>query len=204
MKLKLFFAALAMTMNCSGFVVTLQSAFDKAVTDSMGVVIPNGGGFIATGFFGTLADGNLSTSSSTMLSADFMQFGPSGTFGFGGFGGVYQIEADGGLIAPGSTFDTRSVYTVLGNGSTFSGSTDFVIYKHPTLFQTDSADANPKTVVATLGEASGTYLFGGPTGGTVNVGGSAFPAVQMAQAVPEPSTLLLSALGVLALLRRKR
>lgn len=204
MKLKLILCSFVVAANTQAFVVTLQSDFDKAVTDSMGVLIPDGGGVIVTGFFTTLLDADIANSSSSVLGSDFVQFGSSGEFGFNGFGGVYSVAVDGGRIAPSSTFDLKTIYTVLGNGDTIAGSSDFVIFKHPFTFEADSLDANDKTALATLGEISGVYLLGGPVAGTVNIGGADLPIVQMAQAVPEPSALMLSALGAMALLRRKR
>ena len=208
MKAKILFIFGLLTLSSHALVITLESGFDKGVTDSIGAIIPSGSGYIGTGFFSSILDADLDNSTASVLGGDFIQFGSSAVFGFNGIGGVYQAESDGGRIAPLSQFDGKSIYTLLGNSGTVAGSTEFIIFKHggvnPGSFQVDDTDANAKTFVATLG-ADGVYLLGGPAVGvTVNVGGTNLPAIQMARAVPEPSMFLLSFLGILGILRRKR
>jgi hypothetical protein len=205
MKTKALIAVLTAGMftSANAFIVLIQSGFDKAVTTTTNVAIPSGTGFVATGFFTTVADVDLINTAPASLATAFQQFGNSGTFGFGGFGGVYQVESAPGRISPGSPFVNKSIYTLLGNGSSVSTSSEFVIFKHNGLFLVDDQDSQDKTYDATLG-VDGAFLMGSATGDIINVGGFDFPQVKMVAAVPEPSAALLGALGALGLLRRRR
>jgi len=203
-KLLALLATVALAGVSNAFIVTIESGFDKAVTTSNDLPVASGSGFVATGFFTSLSDAQLATSTSATLQGAFQLFGTSGTFGFGGFGGVYEVESAGGRIGAASAFANQSIYTILGNGTTIGNSTEFVIYKHAGTFQIDDADANDKTFNATLGGAGGAYLMGSVTGGTVEIAGQPFPQVEMAVAVPEPSAALLGLLGAVGLIRRRR
>lgn len=187
----------------NAFIITVESGFDKVVTTNSLLPIGDGTGFVATGFFSTLGDDSLALSTPADLNAAFRQFGNSGTFGFGGFPGVYQVEAAPGRLAPGSQFVNQAIYTILGNNGSIENSSQFVIFKHDGKFLADNEDPNDKTFEATLG-GPGAYIMGGATTEIINVGGFDFPVVTMAPAVPEPSAALLGALGALGLLRRRR
>lgn len=191
--------------KAGAFVVTTQSGFDKAVTTSDGNPIPNGGGFVAVGYFAEISDTDITSAiTSADLATSFRLYGTSGVVGFGGFGGVYDIEVDGGRLAASSEFVNQSIYTIVGNGSNISNSTEFIIYKSGELFQADISDPTPKSVSVVLG-VDGSYLLGGPTGGIVQIGGFDFPEIRATVvAIPEPSGILLGVIGTLGLLRRRR
>ena len=199
----LFVVSMFALASSNAAIVTVASGFDKAVTDSTGVPIADGGGFVAVGFFSTISDDMLASSSSTQLASDFQQFGASSPVGLSGLGGFYEFNASGGRVGAASSFLGQNAYTIVGNGADIASSTQFVIYKHEDVFTDDSAAAIDVQFRSELGETGGTYLFGGPNG-TITIGEFEFAAVNMAVAVPEASSVLFGALGALGLLRRRR
>lgn len=100
----------------------------------------------------------------------------------------------------------KSLYTFIGDGLSLGSSGAFALFKHTQTLVADPAPpGTPNEVNLNLG--NGTLLLGSTkTIQTTDVAlGLTTPTnVSAIQLVPEPSTLLLSAFGVLGLLRRKR
>jgi hypothetical protein len=199
--------ALAATITSSqAFIVKVESTFSQAVTDNAGNLISDGSGVVMTGsFLSGLPD--FGSSTGQQVADAFTQFGGSGAVGFAGFGGLYEMNATGGRIAPGNPLVGANIFTLVGNGADLASSTQLIAFMHPTLFTVDSnlpVDTNP---AATLGEVGGSYAWGGQAFPPVNVGpgGPDLPGVGMGALVPEPSSSLLFGLAGLALIiRRKR
>jgi hypothetical protein len=161
-------------------------------------LVAEGSGFVAVGFFTTLADVDLATSTTSVLGVNFVQFGASTTFG----AGFYDGSADGGRIGAASQFLNKNIYTVLANESTIASSTQLAIFKSNLTFTQDDALAIPTAVTAAI-DVDGQFLMGA-SGPDLDYGSGSFGSVALQTAVPEPSALLLSSLGVMVLARRKR
>lgn len=194
------FNARAVVVSISSF----EGTGDYGITNSAGTtLVPTGTGFIAVGYFASIADGNIGTSTISSLNSDFQMFGSANTFNFDG---VYSLSNDGGRVGPSGNagFVNKFIYTVVGNGASLLASTNFLIYKHATQFTTDEGNPLPTDVNAHLGDAGDANFLVGTIDGTIDVGGGNFFTRVKLEAVPEPSSLILASLGVLALLRRKR
>jgi hypothetical protein len=193
-------------ISSQAVIVAVSSLFGTGpytVTDSADALIPQSGGYVGVGYFLSVADVDLPSTDPSVLGTDFALFGSSTTFGAAGFDGLYDFSSDGGRVGAASPFFGQSLYTLLGNGATIANSTDFVIFKHTVTFPDDSAAALPADLNAYLG-TDGSFILGSITGDTFDYGGgNVVPIVKM-EAIPEPSALLLSAFGILGLLRRKR
>jgi len=129
--------------------------------------------------------------------------GPNGSLS-GPFAGFVEGPIDPlGTITGGNALIGENLYTFVGDAATLADSTSFALVDN----LREIEDDNPFEFTYTLNPAAGTPLIG--TTGTLsgNLSGEGEgenPTIFLSDAVPEPSTLLLSALGVLALLRRKR
>lgn len=205
---KIIYLALFFTALKAQAVVVSVSSFDGSgqfgITNSGGTtLVSSGSGFLAVGYFESIADGNLATSTVANLNTDFRIFGSSKTFNFTG---AYSVSVDdGGRVGPtiNTNFVNKFIYTIVGNNSSILLSTEFMIYKHSTQFTADEGFPIDTDIDAYLGDGS---LLVGLQSGTVDMTGGSGPVwdrIQL-QPIPEPSTLMLSALGGFALLRRRR
>lgn len=134
------------------------------------------------------------------LLAAFTSFGSTNTIG-GDYAGLFESVKDVQILE-GSTFATKSIYTLVGNGATLATSTQLAIIKDDNTFELD----NPlHTARADLSAASSEVLLGSATGPNVTTALGPVASIQLAPvAVPEPvsATLLLGGLA-LAFRRRK-
>jgi len=198
----------ASALTSQAVVTAVSTDFDIAFTDIGNVPIPSGTGFIASGYFSGLADSLIASSSGSALTTAFKQFtNSSGVFGASGFPGFASFSSTAERVGAASPFKDQALYFVFANGSTLATSSQFAVFKASSLiFPDDSAAASDADLSVKLGGASptaGTFIVGN-TGGVAVIANQNIPTIQMAQIVPEPSALLLSAFGVLGLLRRKR
>lgn len=132
-------------------------------------------------------------------------FSQAGTFTFGTANFSDTVVTD--PLTAGDGFVGSTVYAVVGNGTTLANSTGLAVWKATSndagnTFTADNPVGGPDLV--TILDTKGDLIVGSllPTY-DAGFGIGQRPAFQLA-AIPEPSTLLLSALGILALLRRKR
>lgn len=128
-------------------------------------------------------------------------------FGIGSVPGAFAIAAD--LGAP-TAHIGATLYTFFGNAATLGESTEFGLYRHSEKLAADPAQPTPPTDYNLL-LSGGDLLIGtsttfDSTDANLGTNGFTMSAIQLAAAapVPEPSAILLSAFGFLALLRRKR
>ena len=177
-----------------------------AVGTFTGFQSPGNPGILGLGIF-TISDAQITgaTNLSSLVSA-FSQFGASGTFGAAGptgNKGLFSLATSGTVTA--TSFDTKSIYVFVGNGTTFANSTELLILKTIGTSFTAAQDGSPTPLDITITTANMTLLFGRnladvkttTADATTNAGwGTA--------AIPEPSSLILVMLGSLALLRRRR
>ncbi len=164
---------------------------------------------------GVIAIGTFATepvSISNVLSSFNQAGGASQTIGFFGASapGYFQGSINTGTLGVGDGFVGNNLYVVIGNGTTLAESNQLLVWKAITnpdgnVFTADSPTGGPANVQVL--SSTGTLLFGtvqsnfDPDGaGTEYTAQNAFRLA----AIPEPSTSLLAAFGVIALLRRRR
>jgi hypothetical protein len=186
------------------------------------VLIANNSGIVATGYFtGTdaLFDavkaapvGAARQTAWAAAAAAFVQFGASGPVGGPSAlnnAGLYKLTA-GAANPPGSQFEGKNIYTVVGNAATLAGSIDVMVFKSTNTF---AVDPTPEGTGNFLGDApAGTLLLG-----TLGTAGAFYPAGLMAgitttpvnalaiAPIPEPAAALLGALALgFGFIRRRR
>lgn len=206
------------TVNISNVAGDIVSS--RIAVDSTNTVISSG--FAAVGYFSTLSTTlDFEGASAATLATDFNILGSSTndfqdtTFGDPIFG-AFSLSATGATTTGGvgDDFVGKLAYIVISNGATLATSTEAFIFATGVNFLSDpstpvtidlsvdpfTTDGNPSTGTILLGSVDGTAnVFLGATDlGAISNG------IKTAVLVPEPSSLLLSTIGALALLRRRR
>jgi hypothetical protein len=161
-----------------------------------------GPGIVAFGIFST---DTLTGLTASQLIAAFTPFGTPGAFAATGTTGNRSVFSSAqNVTVAGSSFDLKNMYLFVGNGTTFAGSTEFLVAKSTLTFNSgdDSATA---PIVQTIRPSNSTVLFGALATSvqTANTDGSATPGWTTA-AIPEPSATILGVVGALSILRRRR
>ena len=164
------------------------------VLDSQGQVLTSG--VVVLGAFSVEP-----TSIADIFGPNFTQAGNSLSVGANSF---FQGNVNTGALVAGDDFVGNVVYVVIGNGVDLGSSTDFLIWKSTNspisdVFVADNPVGGPDTVNVT--SIAGELSVGQTT--TFDFGNGTSTAFQLV-AIPEPSTFLLGAVGVLGLLRRRR
>jgi len=167
-------------------------------------------GFATGGYFDTGYDVNAGLMTAT-TTGDFTSFIAAfnilasdqiGAGGGSGADGFYFASFDYGAPVLNPPIGA-SLYSILGNGVDLESSTEFAV-----LMSSDTVAADvplPDDNNITL-PTNTTVLLGTVGTSLVDFGAGLVetPSLTLVAAVPEPSTFILSAIGVLALLRRKR
>ncbi len=201
----------AATLNVSN--ITPAAAGSRILVDSNNNTLKSG--YIAVGYFNNLTAPQFATSTGLDLENDFNVLGSAGN--------SFEVDfASSGSIIPGgidfsasattsstvnSDFIGKMAYVVIGNASSLALATEAFIYAVGLTIPED-----PSTGIGidlSTSSLAGTIEFGSGDGvANVLLGandlGQISNALKTAVLVPEPSSLLLSAIGALALLRRKR
>ncbi len=175
------------------------------------------GGIVALGYFGSnvyTPSGNVSSIGTTISDFTVITSGLTGSTLYqlnpsspppGGAGYVdIGPPFDGAVIPTGSGLIGRTVYAFVGNGATLSGSTAWALYSVGILADETAAE-NIYTASATgTTPVIGQINIAAFTGqASPSLGSSTYNTIQL-EAIPEPSSMMLAALGVFALLRRRR
>jgi hypothetical protein len=218
MKTKLAIALTAVftmiSAQAATVVFTNANGFDtSAITNSAGVAYSGPGATFQVGYF-TITDSAIQAATlPTTLVSNFVAFGGStsfSTFTLGGppsqnNRGFTTLNAPATTIA-GSAFSGKNMYMFV----TGAGNNEFGVFKSTLLF--DPADdptlPNVTKVFTTANTPNQNILVGG-TGFSVATNNNDNTVTQSWStkslvAVPEPSAVLLGAIGVLGLLRRRR
>ncbi len=190
---------------------TGTSAASNGIGNAAGVAFQNSasGTYAGPGItqFGIFSTDNFSGFTSEQIVSSFTAWGGTGSFAApGAFGtrGAFTNAAGAQNVA-GSQFVGQNMYAFVGNGTTFAGSTEFLILKTSFTF-TAADDSTPTPIVNTITAANSQVLFGSTIADlkTTNADSSVTPGFLTAAPVPEPSAAMLGILGAVAFLRRRR
>lgn len=178
--------------------------------DATGIGDSTGDGFVATE--GIVALGVFSSNDFLNFTSDdfitnFTAFGvPTSssfrTAGILGNNGLFEYTPAG--VAGAAAFVNMPMVALVGNAATFAAATEFLVLDLARNFLlADDSVATPITISV---NGSTNVLFGGTVANifTTTADATTTPGFVTAAPVPEPSTLLLSGFGMLALIRRKR
>lgn len=196
---------LSMTNQVSGAVGDTVIFFASDTNDNIAV-----SGFATGGYFDTGYDVNAGLSMA-VTTGDFSGFITAfniltsdtiGASGGAGVDGFFFASFDYGIPSTNPPVGA-SLYSILGNAATLETSSQFAV-----LMSSDTVAADtplPDDNNITL-PTNTTVLLGTIGTSMVDFGGGLVqtPSLTLVQVVPEPSSLLLGSLGVLALFRRKR
>ena len=217
MKFKLLIASLIFAL------VTYSSAATYFVSNVIGGVAATdalyqntdnslmNGGIVTLGYFNSNAyvpSSNLALIATTIADFTVLASGTPGTFSsdlggsYAGFVQAAGVNSVPATITIGNAVLGRTLYVFAGNGASLSVSTAWALKAVNTIGDDDPTNqeylANPLGGAAPVIGTIGSY-----TGNAGGQGSGTFSTLQL-EAIPEPSTFLLSSLGVLALLRRRR
>lgn len=174
------------------------------------------GGIASAGYFMTLSDVDVVALSGDLnniptLIADFqvVTFTTLDSAFGGAILGSGLFDLNDTVSLPNATLAGKGLYSFLGNASTLAASDQFLLWDNTDVIDAEDSVTRPDANSLQMATEGIPLIAGANTNVTIdftNIGGpsdSSVPAIQLA-VIPEPSALLLSALGTLFLLRRKR
>ncbi len=200
-------ASLAQAANVSHFNFNEDTGAQRPLSSSTGAPILSGG-VIQLGTFRSADptslinafNGSPSEGTKQAILNDFINFGATSSVGTS-YEGLYGGEKSVPILA-GSEFIDKTIYTLIGNGSTLAASNQIALVRDDETFAADNPVAPAR--LADISAASSAILIGNPNGpGFTTLLGPATSSLSLA-AVPEPMSamLLLSGLGLMV--RRRR
>lgn len=194
-----FFAA-----NLNAATVTITNFDGVSATPFFNPILTASGSLLTSGIVVIGTYTSTPTSFVDVLGGNFVQAGNSSVTVTNGF---FQGNITTPTLTNGDSFVGNSVYVVIGNGTTLANSTELLAWQalaNPAgnVFVADDPTGGPNSVA--IRNSTGEARVGNEVNFDFGAGGPGIqPALQLV-AVPEPSSLILSVIGVLALLRRKR
>ncbi|MFZ9937456.1 MAG: PEP-CTERM sorting domain-containing protein [Luteolibacter sp.] len=184
--------------TATGFANSAGLAFQSNSTNGL----PAGG--ISVGIFST--EDFTGVSSSAQLLSLFTAYSSGGTFTLAGpFGNKGFFSLAGNGVITNSQFAGKNMFVLVGNNTNLSLANEFAVVKLSNTF-TASDDAVSTPITVSFTTSNSTLLWGNTIADlkTTATDSSVTPGFQTAVLVPEPSAVLLSVLGALGLLRRRR
>ena len=173
-----------------------------AITDNTGTALANGSGHVGVGSFLGLTDSQVQAlSSGSDIEAAFTLVDSTSINS-----GAGLWDASLSNVGDTSSLASATVYTVIADSSTITGSTQFFIYKHASTF-VETPSSNAAAIVDSAGyPPTLEILVGGYGNFQYDFGAGSFDAFNLVTLtpVPEPSSAALLGLGGLALLMRRR
>jgi PEP-CTERM motif len=171
------------------------------------------GGIASFGYFNNLTDAMVVTMAAdlgniTALINDFVSVGSS--LIDSDFAGLGIYSGSFSPTLPNGTKAGKFLYSFLGDADTLQASDEWLLWQHTAVIDAQDTVTSPDSNSLLLGIEGMALISDGTFITQIDLDGSGddpsieVSAIRMATAVPEPSTLMLGAIGVLALLRRKR
>lgn len=170
------------------------------VLTSAGEVIATGNGFVAVGTF-TISDVAIqdlfSAGNVTAILEAWVQHGSAGVVNGlgGGIDGAFQVDPQANTPAAG--LGNKPVYTVITNTSSPTALSEFIIFRHNSVFPVVEAPTVGDLTVL-MNPANGSLIVGGFGNFQTNAIGVGAEDAYNTAAIPEPSTYALLGLGALA------
>jgi len=175
----------------------------NGITLSSGTSISSGGGSVQVGYFNGVTD--VTGASLSDLVSSYNPYGNLINFGAGlNLAAVFQGAINGPAL-DGTSFANKTLYLVITNSTAgftalgITSATEILIWNPSLSFpatETFTASINVQN-------GAGALVRGGYNNYSIDFGGGPVAAYNLV-AIPEPSTLMLSALGVCVILRRRR
>lgn len=176
------------------------------------------GGIVSMGYFNNYSASEIATLAATptlanilALAADFVSVVNTTIDGNEAGTGIYNASSAANITLPAGR-NNESFYTFIGNAGSLIGSTSFLLWDHTDTIGPVDTPTTPDSNNLILGTEGSALISGGAASVTIsvdNLGGqpgetATFTGIRLFNAIPEPSTALLGAIGALGLLRRRR
>jgi len=197
----------AATISFSSLVGTGNQSDEWIVTSTGGVALSSG--IVSAGYFNTLSGSGITSASyaalvadfTALTSDDFVQYSSSISSNSQPIAGVTGDFVDLGTYSG----SNRTLYVLVGNGSTFGNSTQFALLNsNQTLIADSSSPDTNDFFFRDTTVLKGTVGTGSFNGSTVGLSNPQSATTLQLVAVPEPAAALLGAVGMVGLLRRRR
>jgi hypothetical protein len=203
-KLALSFLAISTLASTAATVSVSRSGQGIIPVTTTGTVLSTGGYYIGVGTFSMIPEVRDPASLAAAVSA-FSEFARSTAPTSGGTAGTItgSFSSFGGATP--ATFNSREIFVVVGNQSTRETSTEFAILRGtPAWTFAGDVTAADSTAVVIQSVNSFDTLSGAGTEVDPGATGQDRVALALAVVVPEPSSIVLLAMGALGLIRRRR
>lgn len=231
MKPKLFLLALlsSFAMQAHGAIYIFNNAASGAGTlaipgdtlyaNSNNVYLSGASTILSIGVFSDMYDlngnltnkvdllGNFTTIRSVTIGTTLPTFDPMQAAGTAIYAGYTEYPSfDDASITGTNPLIGKILYAFVGNAATLATATEFALFEVGEIFDDTSAESeytiNPSGLVPLIGTlGTSTVVPGDGLGGGAS---PVFGTLRTAAIVPEPSSALITMLGVISLLRRKR
>ena len=185
-------------------------AFNKGLALGFNVKDTTGAAIASTAFFGTFAGGTAPTTPGngdyTSIISSFNVYGTGISVSSGVVLAGNTSNSAANTAIP-TTFNTFTIYCIVANNATLSLATQFALVDNTTasFFPADiTAAGSTNFTVGALSTIQPVAGAGSLTAGTVSPNYNSINMVHVVTAIPETSSALLGAFGVLGLLRRRR
>lgn len=191
------------TAAANASTVSISALVDYGLANSSGSELSSSS-LIKVGYFDTIQDSNLSSSSFAALEADFQEFGSAftGTGNATGFNQHFDIS----IVADSTGFENDNIYVWVFDGTTVNNSSSHGVFSFTENFPNQGGNPNSIALSFEMTPPNSTVSshIGGFGSNTSSATGGALYEMTAIAAVPEPSSTALLGLGSVALLLRRR
>ncbi len=202
--MKLFVFALTLATSITSFGTVVIVGNGRGPTATREIATETGELVAGFGAFGVLDESGINGALTTFEGLNFRQFGLGAGPVSTSTAGQFSFQGDiGAGSADASVFLNQNIYLIVGfGGDSLATARELFVYKFNQTFGTLDSPT-PITQILTAADAPGTVLLGTEVGNPATVASGRFHAVTLTL-IPEPSTVLLGAIGSLAFFRRHR
>lgn len=195
------FSEAAVTINIRNFASTTEG---MPIVDSFGVPVDQGMAFASVGTFGAGVSFAATSTPAEILAlftpvdANPVALNPS-------FDGLFSGQDIPNEPYASADIAGSAAYIVVGNAATLATSTLIAVYDLNAVFPTPDGVGNAAATFSATDPTGWVYGLLTPVTTQPSVPNAAFvTGIQLVTAIPEPSAMMLGAIGALGLLRRRR